>query len=129
MERAVILYDDDCGFCKWTLARVLKWDRERRLRPVALQSPEAEALLQGMSREERLESWHLVVDGRVWSAGAAFEPLTRVVGRWRPLGRLAGRFPRVSERSYRWVAEHRSRLGRPVRPWRDAAERRIAERT
>jgi predicted DCC family thiol-disulfide oxidoreductase YuxK len=128
VARPVILYDHDCGFCKWTLARVLGWDRERRLRPVALQSPEAESLLPGMSPERRMESWHLVAGGRVWSAGAAFEPLTRVVGRWRALGRLAARFPRASERLYRWVADHRDWFGPPPRRLREAAERRIAER-
>src|SRR3954471_11521622 len=75
VSRAAILYDADCGFCKWCLAQVLRLDRERRLRPVALQSPEAEALLPGMDAEERMASWHLVMpDGQVSSAGAAFDP-------------------------------------------------------
>lgn len=113
MQRAAILYDDDCGFCKWCLAQVLRLDRERRLRPVALQSPEAETLLLGMDEEERMESWHLVTpDGQVSSAGAAFDPLTRILGRGRPLGALARRFPRAADAGYRWVADHRGFFGR-----------------
>ena len=80
---------------------------------MALQSPEAEALLPGMDEERRMESWHLVTtDGRVHSAGAAFEPLTRILGRGRALGARARRFPRATEAAYRQVAEHRSFLGR-----------------
>jgi predicted DCC family thiol-disulfide oxidoreductase YuxK len=83
---------------------------------VPLQSPEAEALLPGMDPERRMESWHLVTpDGEVHSAGAAFEPLTRVLGRWRWLGAFARRFPRVTDAAYRWVAGHRGLLGRFTR--------------
>ena len=44
--RAVLLYDEDCGFCRWSLAKILAWDREGRIRPVPLQSEEADRLLQ-----------------------------------------------------------------------------------
>ena len=66
----VILYDRDCGFCKWSLDKLLRWDRAGRLRPVAIQSDEGERLLSGMSREAMLDSWHFVEpDGTVTSAG------------------------------------------------------------
>ena len=129
MQRAAILYDEDCGFCKWCLAQVLRLDRERKLRPVALQGPEARALLPGMDEEERMASWHLVTpDGRVSSAGAAFDPLTRILGRFRAFGALTRRFPRTADAGYRWVANRRSLFGRLVRGRRAAAERAIAER-
>ena len=128
MRRAAILYDADCGFCKWCLAQVLRLDRDGRLRPVRLQSPEAEALLPGLDEEERMKSWHLVApDGQVSSAGAAFYPLSRIIERGRPLGALAHRFPRGAEAAYRWVANHRSFFGRLVRRRRESAERTIAE--
>ena len=80
---------------------------------MALQTPQAEALLPGMSEEERMASWHLVTpDGNVYSGGAAFDPLTRILGRGRPLGAFARRFPRATEAAYRWVACHRSFFGR-----------------
>lgn len=53
MERAVILFDDDCGFCRWSLSKILAWDRLGRLRPVALQSPEADDLLWGSTLSRR----------------------------------------------------------------------------
>src|SRR5207245_9789881 len=45
LERGVILYDQDCGFCKWSLDKILAWDRSKRLRAVPIQSDEGERLL------------------------------------------------------------------------------------
>jgi predicted DCC family thiol-disulfide oxidoreductase YuxK len=110
-----ILYDADCGFCRASLALVLTWDRHRRLRPVALQSPEADRLLAGMPEERRMASWHLVTDGgEVYSAGTAFPPLLRLLPGGRPLAALAARFPRPVQAAYEMVAASRSRLGRLV---------------
>jgi predicted DCC family thiol-disulfide oxidoreductase YuxK len=131
VERPVVLYDSDCGFCRASLALILAWDRRRRLRPLALQEPEALRLLPGMDEEERMSSWHLVLpDGRVRSAGAAFEPMLRELPGGAPLAALAGRFPNATEHGYRWVTDRRSTLGRALP---DALKRRadalIATRT
>jgi predicted DCC family thiol-disulfide oxidoreductase YuxK len=112
----VILYDRDCGFCKWSLDKLLRWDRAGRLRPVAIQSDEGERLLSGMSREAMLDSWHFVEpDGTVTSAGAAAVPLARLLPGGRPIAFVLGRFPRATERAYRWVADHRGTLARVLR--------------
>ena len=120
-----MLYDADCGFCRWSLAKLLAWDRRGRLRPVALQSREADSLLAGMREEERMASWHLVSDGEVRSGGAAFEPLLRMLPGGRPLAALAARAPRLTECGYRWVADHRSAFGRLLT---DGARRRADAR-
>jgi predicted DCC family thiol-disulfide oxidoreductase YuxK len=113
LNRLPILYDADCGFCRASLALVLAWDRRRRLRPVALQSPEAERLLAGMPEERRMDSWHLVTpEHEVHSAGAAFPGLLRLLPGGRPLAPLLERFPGATERTYRFVADRRSPLGR-----------------
>ena len=107
-----VLYDRDCGFCNWSLRRVLSWDRHRRLRPVPIQSEEGARLLAGMDEAERLRSWHLVrPDGEVLSAGAAFPELVAQLPGARPLARLTARFPGATERAYRFVADHRSFFG------------------
>jgi predicted DCC family thiol-disulfide oxidoreductase YuxK len=139
MTRHAILYDPDCGFCRVCVAVVLRWDRERRLRPVALKSTEAEALLAGMPEPEQMASWHLVEPRwqrnvaenatnlchlGVWSAGAAFSPLFRLLPGGAPLAWLTERFPRASERAYRFVADHRTAFGRPL----PASARRWADR-
>ena len=120
-----MLYDADCGFCKWSLDKLLAWDRRRRLRPVAIQSPQGEQLLAGMTEDERLASWHLVLpSGEVRSGGAAAEPLARLLPGGRPLAAVFAAFPRATERAYRWVADHRSALARLVRADRDRPLRR-----
>ena len=35
-----VLYDADCGFCRWSVARLLAADRAARLRPAAILSGE-----------------------------------------------------------------------------------------
>jgi predicted DCC family thiol-disulfide oxidoreductase YuxK len=125
-EHAVLLYDADCGICTWFMAKVLAWDRRCRLRPVALQDPEAERLLAGMDEAVRISSWHLVAaDGQVHSAGTAFGPLLGELPGGAPLAALASRFPGAAERGYRLVAERRALLGRLVT---DGAARRAARR-
>ena len=126
MASATLLYDSDCGFCRWSLGKVLAWDRRGRIRPVSLQSKEAEALLAGMTEEERLGSWHLVGgDGRVRSAGAGIPPLLRLLPGGSPLAAVADRTPGALERGYRWVAGRRGTWGRLLT---DGAKRRADKR-
>jgi predicted DCC family thiol-disulfide oxidoreductase YuxK len=113
VERAVILYDADCGFCRWFVEKILGWDRRGHLRTVALQDPEADTLLPSMEPERKMASWHLVTaDGEVHSAGAAFPPLLRLLPGGRPFAAAAAAFPGLTERAYRSVARNRGRLGR-----------------
>jgi predicted DCC family thiol-disulfide oxidoreductase YuxK len=110
-----VLYDAECGFCRWSLAWVLRWDRARRLEPVALRDERASALLASIADDERMASWHLVApDGSVLSAGAATAALLRLLPGGRPLAALGGRFPGALEHAYAWVARHRGAFGRPL---------------
>jgi predicted DCC family thiol-disulfide oxidoreductase YuxK len=92
---------------------------------VALQDPEAESLLAGMDREQRMASWHLVTpEGRVYSGGAAAAPLLRLLPGGRPLAAVAAALPAVTDAAYRWVARNRNWLGRLLRVDRCSLERR-----
>jgi predicted DCC family thiol-disulfide oxidoreductase YuxK len=114
-ERAAVLYDDDCGFCKWAVNRIMYWDRRRRLRPVAIQSTEGARLLADVEEARRLDSWHLALpSGEVLSAGAALPPLAEMLPGGGPIARVARRFPQAVERGYRFVADHRDGFGRFV---------------
>jgi len=110
-----LLYDADCGFCRSALAGLLALDLGRRVTPLALQSPEAAALLPDLDPAERMASWHLISpDGERFSAGAGGPPLLRLlVGGTAPAALLAAA-PGPTDRAYRWVAEHRSTLSRLV---------------
>lgn len=98
---AIVIYDSDCGFCRFSLAVLLSADR-RSLRPLPLGTAEADSLLADLTVEQRDASWHLIADdGTRRSAGAGFVA-------------AYARFPRATERAYRWVADHRGLLGRFV---------------
>ena len=109
----VVLYDDDCAFCKWSLDKILAWDRRHRLRPVAIQSDEGQGLLANVPKPGRLDSWHLVMpSGEVRSAGAAAAPLAALLPAGRPLAFLFRSFPGLTDRAYRRVAANRNRFAR-----------------
>ena len=106
-----LYYDSDCGFCRWTLAWVLRWDREERLRPVAIDSAEGEREL-GDLGAARFDSWHLVRDGGRYSGGRALAPLLEELPGRRVLAPIARRLELVTVPAYRWVAAHRGGLSR-----------------
>ena len=110
---ATVLYDQDCGFCRWSMAKLLAWDRRGALRPVPLQTEEADRLLPDMSPEAKMGSWHLIApDGRLHSGGAAAAPIFRLLPGGQPLASVAATMPRTTDRIYRFLARHRDRLGR-----------------
>jgi predicted DCC family thiol-disulfide oxidoreductase YuxK len=113
VDRHVVLFDEDCGFCRWSLDRLLRWDGHRRLRAVPIQSEEGDHLLADLGRDARLASWHLVTPGgRRFSGGGATAPLARLLPAGAPVAYLAEVFPRTTDRLYRWLARNRDLLGR-----------------
>jgi predicted DCC family thiol-disulfide oxidoreductase YuxK len=120
-----VIYDGDCGLCKTLLALLLRADRDRRLRPLALGTPEADRLLGDLAPGQREASWHLIDPaGHRASAGAAGAPVLRLL----PGGALPAaalhRVPAQTERLYGFVAGHRSAIG----PWiPDAVKRRATQ--
>jgi predicted DCC family thiol-disulfide oxidoreductase YuxK len=108
-----VLYDDGCGFCRWSASRIAVWDRTRRLHFVPIRSVEGDSRLGDMERARRDGSWHLITrGGRVASGGAAVSLLLRELPGGSPLARLADALPRTTDRAYRVVARRRGALGR-----------------
>ena len=106
----IVLYDDDCGFCRWTLAWALKRDREGALETAPIQSPKGAELLADLTPAERLREVHVVHDdGRRQSGGAAVSAVLTALPGPHPLARVAG-IPAV----YRLAAANRSKLSRLV---------------
>ena len=121
-----VLYDGDCGLCTWTVAALLAWDRDGRLRPCAIQGADGQRLLSDLGQQERLSAWHLVgPDGARSSGGAAIAPLLRLLPGGTPLAAAASLAPGLSGRAYRGVAEHREGLSRLL-PGRAKRRARVA---
>ena len=129
-QQWILLYDGACGFCKWILAGLLWLDRDRRLRPLALQREEAEGLLSELDPDLWMASFHLVTpDGVLRSAGEALPPLLGLVRWGRFPAAVLARFPRLTGAGYRWIAAHRIELSRFVpRRWKRRAAERVGER-
>ena len=127
---ATVFYDADCGFCVWSVAKVMRWDRAGALRYLPLQDPASAALRDQVPADRVMESWHLVTpDGRVRSAGRALPELLRRLPAGRPLAALAARFPRAADRVYFAVADRRSAIGRLIPAGaRRRARARVARR-
>lgn len=113
VDQWTLLYDEDCGFCRWSLSKFLAWDRNHRLRPLPLQSDEADELLHDMPEKRKMSSWHLVSpEGTVWSAGAGAAPLFRLMPWGGALAIIAELFPGLTEFIYRTVSENRDILAK-----------------
>ena len=129
-EQLTVLYDAECGFCRWSVARLLAADRAARLRPAAIQSGEGEVLLAGMARGSWLASAHVVAPGGpVTSGGDAVAAIAAVLPGAAVTAPLARAAAPLSRAAYRLVAGNRITLGRLVSPgMRNAADERIAAR-
>ncbi len=126
-----VLYDYDCGFCRWSVGRLLAWDRAGRLRPLAIQAPEGQRLLADLTPEQRLASAHAVdAAGRRASGGDALAPVAALLPGGAPLAALARRSPGLARAGYRAVAGRRTLFGRLVSDAaRARADERIAQRS
>jgi len=129
-EQWIVLYDGACGFCKWILGGLLWLDRDRRLRPLALQQEEAQGLLTELDPDLWMASFHLVTpDGVLASAGEALPSLLRLVRGGRLPAAVLERCPGLTARGYRWIAENRTALSRFVpRRWKRRAAERVRDR-
>ncbi len=124
----LVFYDEDCGYCRWSVAQLLRLDRDRRLRLIAIQSPAGERLLADVAPELRLESAHLIDgDGKLFSGGDAAAPIAAALPSLARTAPLLGRLSRPVNASYKLVAANREQFGRLVgSSSRERADRAIA---
>jgi len=117
----LLLYDADCGFCRWAVAWALDRDGEGRIEPVPIGSDRGAELLWDLAPAQRISSVHLITAdrGRL-SGGAAVSALLQSLPN-RNLARLAATSPRATGAGYRFVARHRRTFSRLVS---DAAKHR-----
>ena len=111
--RLVVLFDGECRWCRWSVARLVPLDTRHRLRLMAIQDPEAQRLLSSVPEEERLASAHAVTpDGRVFSGGDAAAPIAAELPALAWGAPLVRALPGPTRAGYRFVADRRSPLGR-----------------
>jgi predicted DCC family thiol-disulfide oxidoreductase YuxK len=107
-----VLYDGACGFCKVCVALLLRWDRSRRLDPIAIQDPEGQRLLAPIPEAERLRSAHAITAGGEILSGAEGAPaLLRQLPAGRPLAALLAIAMPLTKLAYRFVTAARPAIG------------------
>jgi predicted DCC family thiol-disulfide oxidoreductase YuxK len=113
VKRAVpVLFDDDCGFCRWSADRIRRLDQGGALTFVPIQSDIGSDLLRAVPPGLRLTAMHAVTaDGRVWSGGEAVRVMLRELPGGVIASTLAATFPGLTDRLYRLIARNRDRLG------------------
>jgi predicted DCC family thiol-disulfide oxidoreductase YuxK len=109
----IVLYDGDCGFCRWSVNWALRRDRDRRLTATPIQSTTGEFLLGDLKPDERLREVHVINDdGSRSSGGAAVKEVLTALPTSRALARVVSVSPRMTQLGYRFVARNRSLFGR-----------------
>jgi predicted DCC family thiol-disulfide oxidoreductase YuxK len=112
--RWTVLYDGDCNFCRRTVRRLQRLDRDDRLALVPYQDREVAEFFAWLSRDALEDSLHVVSPaGEVWTGARAVERLVPLLRGGR-VPALIFRLPLVrplADRVYRWIARNRHRLG------------------
>jgi acetyl esterase len=118
VERATLIYDGECGFCRETVALISRWDREGRVTMIPFQDQARVAAFR-IPLPALAAAMHLVLpDGRVLAGADAAADLLRMLPgkRWLAhLFALPGVLP-VARRVYAWIARQRRCLVRGVAP-------------
>lgn len=110
---ALLIYDGDCGFCRWGMHVVRRLDRAGVFGFCPYGHPVAESILSELPPDKRYTSHHAFRDGILHSATAA----ARITLEGLSLGRVAVALR--LHRLYPFVARNRAFLGRLV-PHRSA---------
>ena len=113
MDRATLIYDGECPFCRRAAAWALQHARENALEALPCQDAERERRFPEITREQCMAAMQLVTpDGRVYAGDQALPVLMERMQGWR----LAARFLRwpvfrhASPGVYRWFARRRYAL-------------------
>jgi predicted DCC family thiol-disulfide oxidoreductase YuxK len=103
-----ILYDATCVLCTRSKQKLEKWRTSESMRFLALQSPEARALLPGMDEKSYMGAMHVVEEGKVYSAHEGWFRIMRLSPL--PLALGAALIPTWLARPfYAWIARNRFR--------------------
>lgn len=111
MAKPRLVYDDDCGFCKYCVRWLLRFGE---FKPVGFAelTPDQRARLP----DEYENCMHLLTDDAVYSCGEGAEQSFARSGRAGSavvaLASLLPYWPRIRERGYRFVADRRAIWGR-----------------
>ncbi len=110
-----VIYDGNCGICTRLVRRLRRLDTRGRLEIIPSQTAGVHARFPWIPPNAYDESLQLVrkLDGRTWQGAAAVERIIDTLrAGWAVSWVFSIPFARpLAERLYRWVADHRDKLG------------------
>ncbi|MGH7547311.1 MAG: thiol-disulfide oxidoreductase DCC family protein [Gemmatimonadales bacterium] len=113
-DRATLIYDGECGFCRASADLVRRWDRAHRLTLIPFQD-QARVAAFGIPLPALAAAMHLMLpDGRVFAGADAAPEILRLLPGKQWLGwafQVPGVLP-VARRVYAWIARRRRCLVR-----------------
>ncbi|MDQ7030609.1 MAG: DUF393 domain-containing protein [Ardenticatenia bacterium] len=111
-ERALLIYDGDCGLCSALIEWVRQRDRGQRLTCAPYQHVSPERLSPGLTRVACAQAVCLVRPGHghVTGARAVAEVFCLLPSPWAHVGRLVRPWSPLLEPAYRLIARYRHRL-------------------
>lgn len=112
-NRPVVVYDGSCGFCRKSVLRLKRWDRDDRIDLLSLQDDRAPALTRRSPEALRRAAHVVLPDGTVYAGARGFRELCRYLpagGLVRGLLHLPGALP-LAERVYGWIARRWGPVG------------------
>jgi len=104
-----LIFDGECGFCRRSVERLRRWDRDHRLRYVPFQDETAVAQF-GIALPALAAAMHLVLpDGRVFAGADAVPELGKLLSgkRWWSWAFAVPGVRPAARRVYRRIAERR----------------------
>lgn len=109
-----LVYDDDCGFCRFCVSHALELGEFEAVGFSAMDDD-----LRARLPADYEDCMHLVTDTEVYSCGKAVEEVARrtgAVGWWLTVAaRGLPKYPEARENVYRWAADRRSLWGTVAR--------------
>ncbi|HWH03346.1 MAG TPA: DCC1-like thiol-disulfide oxidoreductase family protein [Gemmatimonadales bacterium] len=113
----LLLYDGACGFCARSVQFLLRHESRRKdLRFASLQGLTGQRLMNGQGGRAGADSVVWCEGDRVWVRSDAVIRAGRYLGGpWAALALIGALVPRaIRDVLYRWIANHRHRLGGPA---------------
>ncbi|MFL5492895.1 MAG: thiol-disulfide oxidoreductase DCC family protein [Gemmatimonadales bacterium] len=114
LNRPVLLFDGNCGFCRRWVRRLQRWDRAGAIDYVPAAERGSVPGVPPLADAALDRAMHLVTrDGQVYAGARALSPLLAILPGGRllaPLMRVPGVQP-LADWVYAWVAARRHRFG------------------
>jgi predicted DCC family thiol-disulfide oxidoreductase YuxK len=109
-NKAIILFDGICNLCNQTVDFLLKYDRKKQFRFVALQSDEGKMLIRNFQIPDDTDSVILIRQNRLYLESDAIIEIAKKLNYPWKLGITGKLIPKkIRDRLYRFISKNRYR--------------------